>query len=128
MAKHCLAVAFQVLVEPNTGGRLGQHHGQRFFAAFRRITPQIVAIQFDQIEGVEEYAFIVVAIANKIERSHAIVIASNRLAIDDARAGPQAGQRIDDQREAVAPQDRGRADACLTTSPYCLFAKSPKNN
>src|SRR5262245_53081034 len=61
-----------------------------------------IAIQFDQIEGVEENTLIVMAIADQIERSHAVVIAGNCLAIDDARARAQTGECFDDQREAMS--------------------------
>jgi hypothetical protein len=39
--------------------------------------------------------------SNEIERGNAIVIASHSFAIDDAGARTQAGQRINDQREAT---------------------------
>jgi hypothetical protein len=51
-----------------------------------RITPQVIAIEFDQVEGVEEYAFVVVEVADEIERSDAVVIAGDRFPIDDAGA------------------------------------------
>src|SRR5258708_1999690 len=63
--------------------------------------PQIVAVQFDQIEGIEEDAVISAVITNEIQRSDAVVIASDSFAIDDARARSQTGQRIDDQRKAM---------------------------
>jgi hypothetical protein len=65
------------------------------FAALQRISPQVVAIQFKKVEGIEEDAFIVAAIANDIERSYAVVIASNRLTIDDAGTRAQAKQCLD---------------------------------
>jgi hypothetical protein len=42
-----------------------------------------------------------VAVACAIERSDAVVITGNRLAIDDAGARAQAGQRLNDQRKAM---------------------------
>jgi hypothetical protein len=48
------------------------------------------------------------AIANEVERSHAIVIAGDRLAIDDAGSRAQAGQRLDDQRKAMGESLPGR--------------------
>jgi len=48
--------------------------------------PQIVAVQFDQIEGIEEDAVISAVITNEIQGSDAVVIASDSFAIDDARA------------------------------------------
>ena len=48
--------------------------------------PQVVAVQFDQIEGVQKDAFVMAAVADAIERSDAVVITGNRLPIDDAGA------------------------------------------
>ncbi len=39
--------------------------------------------------------------ADEIERGHAVVIAGDSFAVDDAGARAQAGQRLDDQREAT---------------------------
>jgi hypothetical protein len=59
------------------------------------MTTQIVAIQLDQVEGVQEYAVIVAPITNDIERSYAVGIAADRLAIDyaGASAGASTSQR-----------------------------------
>jgi hypothetical protein len=57
--------------------------------------------QLDQVEGVEEDAIIMPAIAQQIERRQAVVVASHSLAVDDAGARAQTRQRFDDQREAV---------------------------
>src|SRR5262245_49764024 len=40
-------------------------------------------------------------IPNPVEYREAVVIAGNRLAVDDARSGAQVSQRLDNQREAV---------------------------
>src|SRR6516162_6593862 len=45
-----------------------------------------IAVQFDQVEGVQERAVIMAAVANKIERGNAVVIAGDGLTIDDAAA------------------------------------------
>jgi hypothetical protein len=50
-------VAFHVLVESNAWPSFGQDSLKRGLATFQRITPQIIAIQFDQVEGVQENAF-----------------------------------------------------------------------
>ena len=63
--------------------------------------PQIVAVQFNEVEGVQECAVIMPAVANEIERGNAVVIAGDSFAIDNARARAQACQRLDDQREAM---------------------------
>src|SRR5262249_53103270 len=41
------------------------------------------------------------AVANEIERGNAVVIAGDSFAVDDAGARAQAGQCLDDQREAM---------------------------
>src|SRR5262249_53383520 len=67
------------------------------FAHFQWITPRVVAIELDQVEGVEEYAPVSTLVTDQLERGHAVVIASHRFPIDDARARAQARQRLDDQ-------------------------------
>src|SRR5947207_530021 len=96
-----LAVAFHVLIESDAYADLGQDDLKRGLPTFKRMTPEIVAVKFDQIECVKEYAFVMAAVADAIERSNAVVITGNRLAVDDAGARPQAGQGLDDQREAI---------------------------
>jgi hypothetical protein len=46
------AVAFEMLVEAQAKASFGQHTSKRGLAHFQRITPQVVAVQFDQVEGV----------------------------------------------------------------------------
>jgi glucose-6-phosphate dehydrogenase assembly protein OpcA len=50
-----------------------------------------------------------VAVADTIERSDAVVITGNRLAVDDAGARAQAGRRLDDQRETIGEVIAGTA-------------------
>jgi hypothetical protein len=47
----------------------------------KRIAPQIVAVQFDQVEGVEEYAVVSAVVSDQIERGNAIVIAGDSFAV-----------------------------------------------
>jgi len=96
-----LAVALHVLVESNAWPSLGQDYSKRGLATLQRIRSEIVTVQFDQVEGVQENAFVMVPVANAIEQRDAVVITGNRLPVDDARARAQPGQRLDDQREAV---------------------------
>jgi hypothetical protein len=48
-------------------------------------------------DPLEVRAFVMVAVADAIERSDAVVITGNRLAVDDAGARAQADQRLHDQ-------------------------------
>src|SRR5262249_31935895 len=95
------AITFNMLVEAQAKASFGQHTSKRGLAHFQRITPQVVPVQFNEVEGVEEYALVSAVVADEIERRHALVVASNRLPIDDAGARAQACQRLDDQREAA---------------------------
>src|SRR5262249_53824171 len=70
-------------------------------ADLKRIAPQVVAVQFNEVEGVEEYALVSALVPDEIERGHAVVIAGDSFAVDDAGARAQACQRLDDQREAM---------------------------
>ena len=57
------AVAFQMLIEPQAKTSFGQHTSKRGLADFKRIAPQVVAIQLDQVEGVEEHPGVVLPVA-----------------------------------------------------------------
>jgi hypothetical protein len=52
VAKHGLAIALHVLIEPNARSGLDQDYPEPGLAAFQRITPEIVAVQLDQVESV----------------------------------------------------------------------------
>jgi len=95
------AVALDMLVEPDAGAGLGHDRRERGLADLKRITPQVVAVQFDEVEGVEEYLVVSAVVPDEIERGNAVVIAGDSFAVDDAGARAQAGQRLDDQREAI---------------------------
>ena len=79
-----------MLVEPDAGVGLGHDRCERALADLKRIAPQVVAIQFDQVEGVEEYALVSAVVTNEIERGDVVVIAGDSFAIDDAGARAQA--------------------------------------
>src|SRR5215510_14645137 len=87
--------------EPDAGLGLGHDRCECGLANLKRIAPQVVAVQLDEVEGVEEYAVVSALVPDEIERGHAVVIAGNRVAIDDAGARAQACQRVYDQREAA---------------------------
>ena len=80
------AIALNMLVEAEAKASFGQHTSKRGLADLKRIAPQVVAVQFDQVEGVEEYAVVSAVVTDEIERGNAVVIASDSLAVDDAGA------------------------------------------
>jgi len=99
--KYGLAVAFHVFIEADAGAGLGHDRRERSLADLKRIAPQVVAIQLDQVEGVEEDAPVSVVMADEIERGNAVVIAGDSFAIDDAGTRAQACQRLNNQWEAL---------------------------
>jgi hypothetical protein len=61
-----------VFVEPDARLGLGHDRRERSLADLKRIAPQVVAVQLDQVEGVQERAVIMAAVANEIERGNAV--------------------------------------------------------
>ncbi|HYP58055.1 MAG TPA: hypothetical protein VEQ35_07190 [Beijerinckia sp.] len=104
-----------MFVESDAGAGLGHDRRERGLADLKRIAPQVVAIQLDQVEGVKEYALVSALVTDEIERSHAVVIAGDSLFIDDAGARAQPGERINDQRETA-----GEVIARTTIEPHPL--------
>jgi hypothetical protein len=78
------AVALDMLIEPDARAGLGHDRCERGLADLKRIAPHIVAVQFDQVEGIEEDALVSPVVTDEIERGNAVVIAGNSFAIDDA--------------------------------------------
>jgi hypothetical protein len=66
-----------MLVEPDAGASLGQDGCERGLAALKRIAPQVVAVQLDQVEGVQKHAVVSAVMPNEIERGNAVVIAGD---------------------------------------------------
>jgi hypothetical protein len=66
------AVAFDILVESNAGAGLGHHGNEPRLADLKRITPQVVTIQLDQVEGVEEDAVVSAVVPDETERGAAV--------------------------------------------------------
>jgi hypothetical protein len=76
-----------MLVEPDTGTGLGQDRCERGLADLERVTPEVVAVQLDQVEGVQEHVPVMLAVADTFERCEPVFIARDGFPIDDAGAG-----------------------------------------
>src|SRR5262249_25504957 len=74
-----------LLPQSSSGAGLGHDRCERGFAYLKRIAPQVVAVQFDQVEGVEEYVAVIAPITNAVEGCDAVVVADDCLAVDDTR-------------------------------------------
>jgi hypothetical protein len=61
----------------------------------------VVPVQLDEVEGPQEDAIAMAPVPHVLEADDAIVAAADRLAVDDAGACAQAGESLDDQREAA---------------------------
>ena len=74
----------EVLVEAKPRRRAREQAGKRRLAYHERISAHVLAVKLDQIEGIDEDAFIVVPIADAVEARDAVLAARHRLAVDDA--------------------------------------------
>ena len=89
------AIAFHVFIEPDAGAGLGHDRRERDLADLKRIAPQIVAVQLDQVEGVEEDALVSALMTDEIERGNAVVIAD----VETVRSGMASFDRNEGERE-----------------------------
>jgi hypothetical protein len=65
-----------MLIPSDTVANLGQHRSEGGFADIERITSEVVAVQFDEVERVEEYVVIIAPIANVVEGRDTIIVAT----------------------------------------------------
>jgi hypothetical protein len=75
MGENGRAVALDMLVEPDARAGLGQDGCERGLAELKRITPQVVAVRLEQVEGVQEYIPVMLGVADTLERCEPGVIA-----------------------------------------------------
>jgi hypothetical protein len=45
------SIGLDMLVQTDAGGSLGQNRGERGLADLKRLAPQVITIQFDEIEA-----------------------------------------------------------------------------
>ena len=101
MGKHCWPGGLEVLVEPDAGAGFRHDRRERRLAHFEWIAAEIVAVQFNQVERIEELAGVVSAVTDALEARHSALVAGDGLPIDDAGTRAQSSQGFDDQQEAV---------------------------
>jgi hypothetical protein len=83
MPEHDFAVLMlKVLVEVDARGGPAQHRGKRRLAGLDRLTPQILAIELEEVEGEQEYAV--------GRRTACRPVAGDRLAVDQESPYPQS--------------------------------------
>ena len=96
------AVAVIVLVEGDAVALSVQHIGQCMLALLDRRSAQILAVQFDQIEGAEHGGMVVMPGAEQIKGREAVGIDDNRLAVDKAGLHRQAFDGFDDAGKTIS--------------------------
>jgi hypothetical protein len=117
MGEEGRTIAFDMFIEPDAQAGLGHDKSERGLADMKRIAPQVVAVQLDQVEGVEEYALVSALVADQIERGNAVVIAGDSFAVDNAGVRAEASQGLDDEREATGEVIAGTAVE-FTCAPF----------
>jgi hypothetical protein len=60
-------IELHMLVEPNARASSGDRGCERCLADHERIAAQVVAVQLDEVEGIEEHAVVMIAVADAIE-------------------------------------------------------------
>jgi hypothetical protein len=91
--------------------------------------PQVIAVKFDQVEGVKEDAPVIAPVAQPVEHRQAIPITGNRLAVDQARRSLERERGARDQWEAAGPvvSVAGENRSICMCSPYRLHRFPPEN-
>jgi hypothetical protein len=108
MAEYGLAIALDVVIEPNAMANPRQNGGQRGLGDFERVAAEIVAVQLDEVEGVQEHAAIMAPISDVIEARHPTshAIASPSMTQDRERSRAKG---LHDQRKTICQVIAGPA-------------------
>ena len=104
---------------------------ERGLADLKRIAAQVVAIQLDEVEGIEKYAPVSALVPDEIERGNAVVIAGDSFAVDNAEVLPPPGDVLDNafpvRRECGFIQLVGFGDVHSYAHPVAVpFLKSTR--
>ena len=109
----------EVLVEVQARRRAREQARERRLAHHERLAPKIIAIEFDQVEGIEEHRRVMAPVSDAIEGRDPILTAGHRLPIDDTGARAQPCQCLDDERKALGQVIAG---AAVELHPLAVFA------
>jgi hypothetical protein len=103
--------------------RVAQQRGERRLALLYRRAPQVLTIQLEQVEGAEHRRRVVPVAADQVEGGEPIVVAHYGLAIDQAGARPQQGDRGRDLREATGEVDAVSARSFIPPYNICCWKR-----
>jgi hypothetical protein len=98
-----LAVALDMLVELDAGRRLCEQPFEPRPAHMQGLRPEVLAIEFQSVEGIEQDPVIVLPAVHVFEDRDAVGVATDRLAVDRGRAGRERRHALGYERVAVSP-------------------------
>jgi hypothetical protein len=84
------------------------------------LRPEILAVEFEQVEGVQDHALIVPPAVQVLEDREAVGIATDRLAVDRDRGGPERRHGLSDERIALGPVV---APPCEQADPVAMLPR-----
>jgi len=74
--------------------RAGAHLWRPQCAKLKRIASEVIAVQFNEVKGVEEYALVSAVVTDEIERGNAVVIAGDSFAIRESASTIGGKRRV----------------------------------
>jgi hypothetical protein len=83
--EHDIAVALAVFVEHDAGMRGANELGELALAVLDRPSPQILALQLDQVEGAKHGVVAMACPSDRLEHGEAVVVGDDRSASHKAR-------------------------------------------
>jgi len=72
-------------------------------ACMQWLRPKVLAIEFQQVEGIEQDPIVVPPAMQIVEDRDAVCVATDRLAVDGGRTGPDRRHRLGDERIPRGP-------------------------
>ena len=115
-------VAVEMLVKGDAIIRAAEEIGQRVLTILKACPSDILAIEFDEIEGAQYSGVVVKPMAESFEYREAGFVDHDCLAVDDTGTDRQARDRIDDLRKA-----RREIVAVASEEPHGIRL-SPRND
>ena len=94
MLKEDVAIAFENLVEDNAGVRPAYQLCQFALALLERHSPQVFAVEFDQIESEQHRILAVALTADQIEHRQTTLVGDNGFAVEQESMSGQSRYRV----------------------------------
>src|SRR3954465_781942 len=98
MREHAVTGMREAGVELHARQRTTQQARQRLLTHLKRLSPQVIAIKLQKIEGNEEDLRVVTAMHQLVKARHPTFIAAHGLTVDQVAARLQSVHRLDNKR------------------------------